>query len=103
MAAANPRLTLFRMKSTRFRKSSENSSDVSVEALSMTTISALWVVAKSELTHARSRFPEFQLMTAIVVFILFDGCALLMASPYFRLRATALALRGGLAFAQVFL
>ncbi len=62
------------MKSTRFRKHPADSSEVSVEALSMTIISAPFVVAKSDAMHVRSMFPEFQLITAIVLVILLLRC-----------------------------
>jgi hypothetical protein len=64
------------MKSTRLRKPAADSSEASVEALSITMISEPFVVAKSESMHVHSRFPEFQLMTAIALVIY------VMAAPF---------------------
>jgi hypothetical protein len=57
-------LTLFRTKWIRFRNPRTDSIEASSEALSITRISAVVVVASSDSTHALNQRPEFQLMMA---------------------------------------
>src|SRR2546430_1351090 len=66
-APANPRFSLSLIKFARSRNFRVHSTEESREALSITTILTLVVVATMDSIHVLSRSPEFQLMIATVL------------------------------------